>query len=97
MPDNRHLRFDLAGDFALAGYFLMAHWPNPDTAPELDVADGRMVLHVDVAGSGLADLRSTLTKLANLGGAISESAAAWFQELEAKTSRDQQAPDTRAS
>jgi hypothetical protein len=82
MVENRRFQLDITGEYSLAGYFLLAHWPNPDTAPELSTVGGKTVIDVDVDGQGLADLRKVLRELMTIGGVMGDKAADWSRELD---------------
>ena len=66
MFDDHYIRFDLTRELALAAFFLMTHWPNPDTIPQLEASVGSLGFVVDTRGSCLDDLKSTL----HIGGRV---------------------------
>jgi hypothetical protein len=81
--------FELTGELALAGVFLMTHWPNPDTTPELEASAGSLGFVVDTRGSGLDELRHTLRLVSRCKGALGASdgsllvsAEAWSKEID---------------
>ena len=81
MTHPRFLRIELAGDLALGGYFLMAHWPDAETAPELESAEGPLTLVFDTHGRSLSDLGKTILSVHPRNDALAESARAWREEL----------------
>jgi hypothetical protein len=83
MFDAHHICFQLTGELALAGFFLMTHWPNPETTPELEPSDGPLRLSVDMRGSGLDDLKSTLDMVAGCDGALGGSDGSLLKSVEA--------------
>jgi hypothetical protein len=107
MFDDHHVRFELTGELALAGVFLMTHWPNPDTTPELEPSARSLGFVVDTRGSCLDELRHTLRLVGRckraLGasdGSLLVSAEAWSKEIERRCPQNaadllQPAGDTR--
>ena len=88
MFDDHYIRFDLTRELALAAVFLMRHWPNPETIPQLEASVGSLGFVVDTRGSCLDDLKSTLHTVAGCDGALGardgsllESAEAWSKEI----------------
>ena len=89
MSDDHYIRFELTGELALAGFFLMSHWPNPDTIPQLQPSVASLGFVVDTRGSCLNELKQTLQSIArchcSLGasdGSLLESAEAWSKEID---------------
>jgi hypothetical protein len=89
MFDDHHISFELTSDLALAGVFLMTHWPNPDTTPQLEPSAGSLGFVVDTRGTCLDELRQTLRSVgrctAALGasdGSLLVSAEAWSKEID---------------
>jgi hypothetical protein len=94
MFDDHHIRFELTGELTLAGVFLMTHWPNPATTPELEPSAGSLGFVVDTRGSCLDELRQTLRSVgrckAALGasdGSLLVSAEAWSKEIDRRCSQ----------
>jgi hypothetical protein len=81
-PHSRFLRIELTGELALGGYFLMAHWPDPETAPELESANGPLTLVFDTMGRCLDDLRQTLVSVHESNDVLAASVRAWWKELD---------------
>jgi hypothetical protein len=83
MSRDPDVRFVLTGDFALAGYFLMANWPRPETVPELDApVDAPMSICVSSTPAALGDLRTALARMKAKGGDLARSAETWLRQLE---------------
>jgi hypothetical protein len=89
MFDDHRIRFELTSDLALAAAFLMTHWPNPDTTPELEPSSGSLGFVVDTRGSCLDELRDTLRSARGCKGALGASdgsllvsAEAWSKEID---------------
>ena len=76
-----YLQLDLCGDLVLAGYYLMAYWPNPDTVPDFFQHDGELEISTGTENGELVDLRSTLQAAVAEGGAVARSAAAFLELL----------------
>ena len=102
--DERFLWFDIAGDTALAWYYVMAHWPKWPTCPKLQLNEGPMRVSLQPAASVIDDLRAVLMQAAEAGGDMGHSAKALLASLAEKTSDrilhdsgSLQANDTRAN
>lgn len=78
----RFLEFEIKGELAIAGYFLMANWPNPATAPMLVTTAGPMKICFQRSADVLADLKTTLSRVSAYGGKLGESAHLWLESLE---------------
>ena len=88
MFDDHHISFELTRELALGGFFLMTHWPNPDTLPQLEPSAGSLGFVVDTRGRCLDELKQTLQSVARCHGALGasdgsllESAEAWSKEI----------------
>jgi hypothetical protein len=80
--DEHNVRFEITGELALAGFFLMSHWSNPDTYPQLETSDGPLKLVVDTRGNALTELRKTLRMVGASDPSLVASANAWLREVE---------------
>lgn len=96
MYDDPYMCFELRGELALAGFFLMAHWPNPETAPVIEPSAGMLRLVVDLRGGCFEDLKRTLIEAAGSEGSLGgddrmllESVEAWWKEIEGRCATDQ--------
>ena len=78
---NHDIRLEITGELALAGFFLMSHWSNPNTCPELETSDGLLKLVIDTRGSALNELRETLANVEASDPALLQSANAWLREI----------------
>jgi hypothetical protein len=76
-----YLQLDLSGDLALAGYYLMAYWPNPETLPDFCQHDGELEISTGTGNGELADIRNTLQAAVAEGGAVAKSAVAFLELL----------------
>ena len=90
MYDDHYVSFELTGELALAGFFLITHWPNPDTAPVLESSAGPLRPVVDLRGDCFDDLKRTLQRVAGSDGSqrddddgsLLESVEAWWKEID---------------
>jgi hypothetical protein len=83
MTENRYLRFDVSDELGLAGFYLMAHWPESESVPEIERDDGHLVLCVDTTNGELAIMQRLLQQaVADGGGMIGESATAFLKALD---------------
>jgi hypothetical protein len=73
--------FEVSGDAAMAWYYVMAHWPNPETAPELRFGPGPLHLVFDARPEALYALRCTLKNARGFGGHLAESASGVLMAL----------------
>jgi hypothetical protein len=80
-PHGPLVHFEIRGDLAIAGYFLMANWPNPNTAPMLVTSNGPMTICFARSAEVLNDLRDTLVRVCAYGGKLGESAVLWLEAL----------------
>src|SRR6478735_8848369 len=81
--DRRHVGiFDVAGETAYAWYFVMAHWPDPDTAPQLRSDVGPPQLVFEPRSDVFHKLRCTLRLAIAAGGSIAESASLLLRQIE---------------
>jgi hypothetical protein len=89
MQDGDHyVHFEITGALALAGFHLMRHWVNPNTAPELETSTGPLKLKVDKRGRGLLELRQTVERIRSSALDLVESADAWLVEIDRHIARD---------
>jgi hypothetical protein len=79
--ESTFLQLDLSGDLALAGYYLMAYWSNPETLPEFSQHEGGLVISTGIENGELADMKNTLQAAVAEGGAVARSAAAFLKLL----------------
>src|SRR5262245_21814130 len=86
-PTSLSFRFEITGDLAVAGYFLMANWPNPRTAPALDASRKRLAIVLDGSPEAVKDLRETLVRGQTCGGLLGASAEAWLRAIERPETR----------
>jgi hypothetical protein len=84
--------FDVDGDGAYAWYFVMAHWPNPETSPQLRLGPGPMQLVLETTAENLYALRCTLKAAIELHGAVAESARGLLNRLEASLPKEPPGP-----
>jgi hypothetical protein len=94
MFNDHYICFELTGELALGGFFLMRHWPNPATAPQLDPSGSPLGFLVDTRGSCLDELRQTLRGVGRCKGALGASdgsllvsAEAWSKEIDRRCSQ----------
>jgi hypothetical protein len=76
-----YLQLDLSGDLVLAGYYLMAYWPNPETLPDFCQHNGDLEISTGTEHGEIADIRNTLQAAVAEGGAVARSAAAFLELL----------------
>jgi len=80
--DSRHAGiFDVAGETAYAWYFVMAHWPDPATAPQLRSDVGPPQLIFDPTPGVFQKLRHTLSLALAAGGSVAESASVLLRQI----------------
>jgi hypothetical protein len=80
--DSRHVGiFDVAGETAYAWYFVMAHWPDADTAPQLRSDVGPPQLIFDPTPEVFQKLRRTLGLALAAGGSVAESASLLLRQI----------------
>jgi hypothetical protein len=80
-PRTSFLELDLSGELVLAGYYLMAYWPNPETLPDFCRHGGALGISTGTENGELADIRNTLQAAVAEGGAVAKSAAAFLELL----------------
>ena len=81
------LRLEIAGETAMACYFLMAHCPN-DAPPTLDSESSPLAIVFTLGSPAvLESIRTTLERAQGLDGAIASSARALMKIVEEKTTR----------
>jgi hypothetical protein len=79
------VRFEVAGDAAMACYFLMANWPGIGPTPILDTLTKPMAILVDLESPAVVDaIRATLRRAELLGGEMAPSSRALQDLLEHK-------------
>jgi hypothetical protein len=94
MELSPYVRFEVTGDLAVAGYFIMANWPDPETVPTLDTSGGPLCLIIDTRTKALTDLRTMLSRVCDHGGILADSARAWLRVLDARGIPDVERPPT---
>ena len=94
MELSPYIRFEITGDLAVAAYFLMANWPDPETVPTLDTSGGPLCLIIDTRTRAVTDLRTTLTRVCDHGGILADSARAWLRSIDARGLPDAERPPT---
>ena len=82
--DSRRRTFEVCGDVALAWYFVMAHWPDQRTTPELEFGPGPMRLIFDPSPEVLYTLRRTLEQAAGWPGTLGDSASVLLDSIGSK-------------
>jgi hypothetical protein len=82
MTERRTARIPIAGEFQLAGYFIMAHWPEEMAGPQIEVSTPPLVFMLDLDGPAMAALKRLLTELPPNRPLLAKSAMAWRKELE---------------
>jgi hypothetical protein len=88
MASDRFAVFEVSGETALAWYFVMAHWPAPDSQPVVDFSSGAMSLLLRDRKEVFADLRTTLARALPAGGRLHESAVILQDELDHRGGAD---------
>ena len=94
MEPSPYVRFEITGDLAVAAYFLMANWPDPEPVPTLDTSGGPLCLIIDTRTSAVIDLRTTLSRVCDHGGILADSARAWLRVVDARGLPDVARPPT---
>ena len=82
MTDRHVLRIQIDDELAMAGYYIMAKWPDATNVPVLEFASDALVLEFDLSsGDALAHLWSILAGVSPRSHLLSWSARAWMLEL----------------
>jgi hypothetical protein len=91
--DRRHVGiFDVAGETAYAWYFVMAHWPDPATVPQLRSDVGPPQLIFDPTPEVFDKLRRTLNLALAAGGSVAESASLLLRQIKHVLPQDEAPP-----
>jgi hypothetical protein len=82
-PPPRRFRVEIRGDLAVAAYYLIAHWPDPRTVPELHTSGGPLAISFDGTPKIISDLKGLLLRVVREhGGLLSSSARAFLRLVE---------------
>jgi hypothetical protein len=88
--------FEVSGDGAMAWYFVMAHWPNAETAPQLQCGPGPMQILVEATHENLFVLRCLLTGATKNFGTLAQSSRLLLLELAPKLPDEPPRSETEA-
>jgi hypothetical protein len=72
--------FEVSGEGAMAWYFVMAHWPNQESAPQLSFQAGPIRILIEMTAENLFGLRLLLTRQATNSDSLGKSCKALLIE-----------------
>src|SRR5262245_46946292 len=78
------LRFSLAGEIALAAYYVKANWPRSINAPAIDTSSAPMTIVFAFDAQTVRDLQETLSSAISLNGRMAQSARTMRMLLETR-------------